>query len=92
MKIEPNETIKSWVNNHLHQVYWHALPKWVQFVVFIDRGLFNGYIKKDFRRIFCWFGFHKWNSHKYMIWENQQKTNKYDMQCRRCCMMSKIYE
>lgn len=92
MEIKPQETIKSYCNNHLHVVYWHQLPKWVQFVVFLDRGLFNGFSTFKLSRVWCWFGKHKWSTHKYEEWKDGVKTKLYTHLCRRCCMTSKKYE
>lgn len=72
-------------------VYRHAQPRWIQFVYFLYAGFFNGYTNFKLSRIFCWYGLHKWNKHKYMKWENGKETGEYDYQCLRCCSLSEKY-
>lgn len=73
-------------------MYWHFMPKWMIFLMFLKRGFFNGFVHWDLKRVFCWYGKHDWNIYKYYKWENQAKTNKYKHQCRRCCMQSIEYK
>ena len=91
MKIEQQETVKSYFNNHLNEIYLHYLPKWIQFIVFLYRGVYNGYTSFNLNRVLCWYGKHNWGNCKYDKWEDGTKLNKYHKQCRRCGIPSKIY-
>lgn len=64
----------------------NPLPRWIQFIVFIHRGSFiphNWNLK--WRRIFCWFGYHKWFVHTLIdrvdcfLCGNQLKRSEYDL-------------
>lgn len=76
----------------LQRMYWHWMPRWMIFIQFMRRGFFNGFVTFNWKRIFCWYGRHDWNLYKYFKWENEEKTNRYTHQCRRCCIVSKEYQ
>jgi hypothetical protein len=84
MKIKPRETVNQYNNNHLHLVYIHIFPKWLQKLIFLWKGVYNGRSSFKASRILCLFNKHRWGPFKYGTLEG--KTFYY--QCNRCGFLS----
>lgn len=85
IEIKPGETVRSYADNHLNQVYLHSLPIYLQFLIFLHRGVYNGFTNFRLSRILCYLNRHNWSKYEF---DNVAVSYR---QCIRCGMPSKSY-
>lgn len=89
--MKAKETVTEYSNNHLNQVYLHSLPRWLQLIIFMYRGMYNGFTNFRLSRSLCILGKHSWTSHLYEKYVDDEIVSNYT-QCNRCGMPSEYFK